>query len=171
MTFSYLDSGHVKEAADLMRGHWLTVLPTDDRLRGLYMRHYSSAKATMRRGRPTESWGLRFVGPGECMPLLTVDGRAGFNWRLSRYRKDGQVGVECTLFRNEGTECSSELIREATARAWERWPGLRLFTFVDPREIASSNPGFCFMEAGWRRLPERTKRGLRILEILPDGEA
>lgn len=70
-------------------------------------------------------------------------------------------------FRNEGAVRSSTLIREAMALAWSRWPGMRLFTFVDPREVASTNPGYCFLQAGWKRLAGATRRGLRVLEALP----
>ena len=144
---------------------WIAVSPTDDRLRGLYMRHYSSKKATQRRG-PSTPAQRRIVGPGECWAALTPDALAGFVWRWARYRQDDQDGVECTLFRNEGTSVarSSDLIRAAVETAQQRWLGLRLFTFVDPREIRSTNPGACFIAAGWRRLPTPTKRGLRVLE-------
>jgi hypothetical protein len=62
---------------------------------------------------------------------------------------------------------SSAMIVEACHLAWERWPGQRLFTFVNPREIRSTNPGYCFLQAGFRRLPGLTRRGLRVLERLP----
>ncbi len=155
---------------------WLTVSCTDDRLRGLYLRHYSASKATRRRGRPIDHPNqLRFVGPGEYMGLLTADCGSGFVWRLSRYRKDGQHGVECVLFRNElgngcrnqaHAHCSSRQIREACELAWLRWPGKRLFTFVDRDQVQSSNPGYCFLAAGWRRAGE-SKRGLLVFEVEP----
>jgi hypothetical protein len=145
---------------------WIPVTCTDDRLRGLYRRHYSAAKATRRRGRPIDHPNqLRFVGPGEYIALLTPGADAGFVWRMSRYRKDRETGVECTLFRNEGTETSSALIRAATRLAQARWPGLRLFTFVDPARVRSTNPGYCFIRAGWKRLERTTARGLRVLEV------
>lgn len=150
---------------------WLWASCTDDRLRGFYRRHYSSAKATRRRGRPIDTPNqLRMVGPGEYIGMLTSDCGAAFIWRFSKHRKDGQRGVECTLFRNEGTSTvrySSCLILGAMAWAWRKWPGQRLFTFVDPRKVRSSNPGYCFLVAGWRRLPGLTKRGLIVLEANP----
>lgn len=102
--------------------------------------------------------------------MLTADCRAGFIWRLSKHRKDGQTGVECTLFRNEGTSAgcyASCLILGAMSWAWRAWPGARLFTFVDPRKVRSTNPGYCFLMAGWRRVPGLTKRGLVVLEVTP----
>lgn len=98
------------------------------------------------------------------MLLLTVDCSAVFAWVREQYRKDGQEGVECTIFRNEGPMLSSDLIREADQLADERWPNVRHFTYVDPSEVESTNPGFCFLQAGWRRLPGETSRGLIVLE-------
>lgn len=142
-------------------GHWYAIRDADPRRAGLHRRHYSARQGPKKQP--------HFVGPGGKLVLLTSDGRAVFAWRYSVHRRDGQQGVECTVFRNEGPVRSSDLIREACALAWQRWPGMRLFTFVDPRKVASSNPGWCFIVAGWRRLKERTKRGLRILECLPCG--
>ena len=101
------------------------------------------------------------------MLLLTVDCRAVFAWVRQEHRDDGQEGVECTIFRNEGHLLSSELIREADELAFARWPGVRHFTYVNPAEISSQNPGACFLKAGWRRLKEPTKSGLRVLELQP----
>ena len=154
---------------------WLPVLCTDDRLRGLYQRHYSSEKATRRRGHPVAPNQLRVAGPGEVKAYLTVDGRAGWIWRFAKFRKDGQQGVECVLFRNEASvgchnssheHCSSKMVAEADELAWVKWPGQRLFTFVDPGKILSSNPGYCFKRAGWRFCGV-SKSGLHILEVSP----
>ena len=68
------------------------------------------------------------------------------------------------MFRNEnGRLLSSAVLLDAMARAWRRWPEAPLFTFVDPARVRSSNPGYCFLWAGWRRLPGRTSRGLVTL--------
>lgn len=45
---------------------------------------------------------------------MTVDCRALFAWRKF-IDKSGQQGVNCSIFRNEGPELSSELIIEADA--------------------------------------------------------
>jgi len=47
--------------------------------------------------------------------------------------------------------------------AWKKWPPQRLYTTVNPRKIKSTNPGFCFLCAGWRRCGF-TESGLIILE-------
>jgi hypothetical protein len=67
------------------------------------------------------------------------------------------------VFRNEGAGRSSDLIKTAMDRAWMRWPGERLFTYVNPRKIASRNPGYCFKAAGWKRVGRTKHRQLEIL--------
>lgn len=141
---------------------WYGVKDGDDRARALMRRHYSWYEYSD--GRPH----LLFVGPGEKMVLLTADCRAVFVWR--KYLDDGgQLGVNCAAFRNESDRLSSELIREAVEVAWRRWPGERLFTFVDPRKVRSTNPGYCFIRAGWRRCGVTKRRRYVILEMLPHG--
>ncbi len=85
-------------------------------------------------------------------------------------------GVCCAIFRNEGAGVASELILAAMEIAWERWPGERLYTYVDDRKVRRSRqPGRCFLKAGWRYVldahgkPARTKwNKLLILERLPE---
>ena len=149
----------------LALGSWYAVKDGDMVARSLWLRHYSAKSNAARR--PVGSERL-FVGPGGKLVLMTADSLAVFAWRLARYRCDGEIGVECTLFRNESPLRASDLIREASDLAWCRWPGERLFTFVNPSKIRSTNPGFCFLEAGWTRLKRCTKTGLRILEKLPE---
>lgn len=69
-------------------------------------------------------------------------------------RKDKLEAWECALFRNEGAGLSSDLIREATLLTYALWghpPADGLITFVKPAAIRSTNPGFCYLMAGWRR--------------------
>lgn len=146
-----------------LSGHWLPCADGDPRAIALFERHYSADLEGRRRRAAT-----LFVGPGEKMVLLTADCSALFVWRREQYRRDGEIGVNCAVFRNEGTSLSSDLIREADELAWQRWPGERLFTHVKASAVRSSNPGFCFLQAGWTRLKRRTKvHGHRILEIWP----
>ncbi len=142
--------------------NWYGVRDSDPRAVALYSRHYSSKKA----GKEISDW-LRygFSGPGETMLLLTQDCRALFGWIKNTIdRRDHQVGVNCFVFRNEGSMLSSELIREASILALERWPGQRLWTYVNPGAIASTNPGFCFKQAGWHYIG-LSGQGLHILEM------
>ena len=125
----------------------------------LYRRHYSSKK----NHRPKQR---QFVGPGEKLVLLGFLCQALFCWRKSRFRKDGQVGVNCSVFRNESKYLSSEMIRDAMSWAWQKWPGERLFTMVNPKEVRSVNPGYCFKKAGWK-VCGLSKKLLIILEVYP----
>lgn len=98
------------------------------------------------------------------MVLLTPCARALFVWRKF-ISKDGQQGVNCAIFRNEGAGLSSQLILDAMQLAWQRWPGERFYTYVNPRRVLSSNPGYCFLRAGWRRCGITKTRKLLILEV------
>lgn len=145
---------------------WLPCKDGDPRAFAIMRRHYSFYEYTDGRRRdPSNPTRFSFVGPGEKMVLLTADCRALFVWRKFISR-DGQQGINCAVFRNEGDELSSLLILEAEQLAWGRWPGERLYTYVDPRRVKSVNPGFCFKAAGWRTCG-RTGKGLVILEKLP----
>ena len=143
--------------------NWFAVADADDRARGLFLRHYSAYHYKDQRRRS------KFIGPGEYMALMTVDCRALFVWRKF-IDKSGQQGVNCSVFRNEGDSRSSDLIKEADCMAWERWPGARLYTYINPRKIRSTNPGCCFKKAGWRFCGITAKRKLLIFERLPDVE-
>lgn len=143
----------------LVDGYWLPIKDGDPRALGLYLRHYSARH--YRDGRPRRL----FVGPGEKMVLMTERCDALFVWR--KFIDDtvpAQRGVNCAVFRNESLVLSSALIREACELAWQRWPGERLYTYVNSAKVRSTNPGFCFLKAGWRRCGE-TKGGLMIFEL------
>lgn len=147
--------------------YWLPARDGDPRVFALMQRHYSYREyADGRRRNPANPNRFQVVGPGEKMVLLTADCRALFIWRWF-IDDSGQKGVCCAAFRNEGDELSSRLILEAEALAWRRWPGERLYTYVNPARVRSSNPGFCFLKAGWRRCGETKVKGLIILEKLP----
>ena len=149
----------------MINGYWLPCSRRDPRAIALYFRHYSSAKG----GRKTSCYQAGFTGQGQTMVLLTDRCDALFAWvRQMIPRMDGQTGVNCTVFRNEGSVLSSELIREADELAWQRWPNEpRHFTYVDSGAVRRKrDPGRCFVKAGWTRLKERSGRGLVILELL-----
>lgn len=134
----------------------------------LFSRHYSNPRR--RDGRRRQSLN---VGPGERLLLITADAGALAAWRKEAYRMDGQKGVNCAIFRRERGELASSLLAEARLLAWRRWPGERLFTFVDPREVAptwrAGRPtwGHCFYQDGWK-FAGLTKKRLHILERFPD---
>lgn len=141
--------------------HWFLTKDGDPRGLSLYERHYSCRKYKDGRLRRF------FCGPGEKIVLITPRGDALFVWRRQRYSMDGQTGVNCSVFRNEGQVRSSRLIKEAMGIAWQHWPGERLYTYVDPRRIRSTNPGYCFKKAGWKRCGTTKIRKLIVLGIRP----
>lgn len=144
-----------------MTDWWLTK-DGDKACLELYQRHYSAEKA-YKDGRKRS----QFVGPGYNIVLRTLRADALFVWR--DYIDDTmpkQEGVECAVFRNEGPFLSSELIRQADAIADHCWPGQRHYTKVSKEAVRSSNPGYCFLQAGWKRCG-MTKGGLHLLERLP----
>lgn len=133
---------------------WYQVKETNPLARGLADRHYSRITP----GHPL------FVGPGEeRMILMSADNTALFVWRKTRFRQDGQKGIECSIFRNEGPRMSSYLIQEAVKLARMKWPGERLFTYVNGKKIRSTDPGHCFIMAGWRKCG-KSAGGLTILD-------
>lgn len=142
-------------------GYWTEIKDGDPYALMLFHRHYSYRPYAD--GRKPKL----FCGPGEKMVLLGIDGRALFVWRKFR-SADGQKGVNCAVFRNESDVLSSLLILEAEKLAWKRWPGERLYTYVNSRKIKSTNPGYCFLKAGWRKCGVTKINKLIILEKLPE---
>jgi hypothetical protein len=140
--------------------HWFAVKDGNAVARSIFNRHYSRHFYTD--GRKPKL----FVGPGEKMVLLTPDGTALFVWRKF-ISADGQQGINCAIFRNEGEVLSSELILEAEQLAWSRWPGERLYTYVSSAKIKSVNPGYCFKIAGWKDCGMTKVNKLTILEKYP----
>jgi len=149
---------HAEQPFLFADGLWLPVRDGNRTASALFDRHYSRNPAS--RGDP------RVAGPGEKMVLLTPCARALFVWRKF-ISKDQQDGVNCAIFRNEGAGQSSTLIRAAMMLGWQRWPGTRFYTYVNPRRVASSNPGYCFKAAGWRACGVTKTRRLIVLEVLP----
>lgn len=156
--------------------HWYPSNRADPRALALYLRHYSaSAHAGGRRRDDPQRPRRQFVAPGACLVFLTATCDALFVWHRAKpgLRLDKQDGVSCAVFRNEGSVRVSELILEAEQLAWRRWPGERLFTYVDPRKTQAEVPGYCFRRARWRRVrrpdgsPVVTKAGLLLFEKRP----
>lgn len=139
---------------------WLT-RDGDVQCLAFFLRHYTARKARRLN---------QFVGPGEKVVLRLGDGpQALFAWRkfkddcIDERTGERQQGVNCAIFRNESGYRSSELIRQADAIADCVWPHQRHYTYVDPARVASRNPGYCFLCAGWQRCG-RTRGGLIVLE-------
>ena len=128
----------------------------------LASRHYSH-------NREESDWRKPILPPGEKLLFVTewADAVAGFV--KQRFRLDDQRGVYLSIFRNEGAVRSSELLLQSQQLISQRWPGASLFTFVDPIEVESQNPGYCFLCAGWRKVG-KTKSGLLIFTLTPEHE-
>lgn len=153
-------AGVAVRASPIAGGYWIETKDGDPRGLFLYERHYSARR--YRDGRKRRL----FVGPGEKVVLLTPYCDALFVWR--KFRSTGnQHGVNCAVFRNESGLLSSDLIREACELAWRRWAGERLYTYVEDAKVRSTNPGCCFLKAGWRRCGRNKDGRLTVLECLP----
>lgn len=152
-------SGLIAPQIDFNQSIWIDA--KDGCIEGqlLFQRHYS--KYNYKDGRKPKL----FVGPGEKLVLITADGMALFVWRKF-IDKSGQLGINCSVFRNEGKHLSSYLILLAEQRATARWPGERLYTYVNANKIKSINPGYCFKKAGWVLCGKTKVRGLLIFEKL-----
>lgn len=148
-------------------GVWIQVRDGHNRFAELYRRHYSCYQyADNRRSQAGYRNRNLVLGPGEKMALITPDWQAAFGWRKF-IDGSGQTGVNCAFFRNEGQHLSSWLILEAEKLAWSRWSGERLYTYVDASAVRSSNPGYCYIKAGWNKCGYTAKNRLLILEKLP----
>lgn len=114
-----------------------------------------------------------FVPPGRCLVLLGADSRAVWvtSWPFAEYVRHAWAGAWVnSLFRNEGDELSSDLIRQAVAATRWRYgepPALGMITFVDASKVRHKrDPGRCYTRAGFRRVGY-TKGGLVALQLLP----
>lgn len=141
-------------------GNWFEVKDGDIAAKAIFRRHYSYRP--YKDGRKP----LLFVGPGEKLVLVTGTQDALFVWRKF-INDDGNQGVNCAVFRNESPILSSDLILEAEQIAWHRWPGERLYTYVNPFKIRSTNPGYCFLRAGWRRCGLTAKKFVILEKFQP----
>lgn len=125
-----------------------------------------------------------FTGVGQEIVLVTTCGRAV--WACVRQKTPaargtgesrGRNGLQDVrsiflwrnmIFRNLGAGLSSDLIRSATDMTYREWvkrygslPDEPLRTEVDVSKTKSTNPGYCYLCAGWRR--GELKRGKLFL--------
>ena len=136
---------------------WVEVKDGNETARDIFNGHYS--RRVYADGRNPSL----FVGPGSKIVLVTPEADALCIWRKF-ISGDRQDGVNCMVFRNESPHLSSWLIQEAELLAYQRWPGERLYTYVNPRKVRSTNPGYCFLKAGWHRCGVTKYNKLLILE-------
>jgi hypothetical protein len=138
-------------------GEWMVTHKGDRSCRLLADRHYS--RQTI--GHPM------FTRPGRNLVLRTAGGDAVWvTWY--GIRDDGLDAYECTIFRNESKYRSSDLIRwavEATEAEWGASPKDGMITYVAADKVRSTNAGYCFKAAGWKRIGASKKRGLILLQL------
>jgi hypothetical protein len=145
---------------DLEKSPWIMIRDANQDAIEIFKRHYTFRE--YRDGRKR----TKFIGPGEYICLITPKCDALFVWRKFM-SMDNQSGINCSVFRNEGNQLSSYLILEAEKFARDRWPGERLYTYVNPKKIKSENPGYCFKMAGWVECGITKRNKLIILEKNP----
>lgn len=131
------------------------ISPSDPGVRALAYRHYSIKRPH------GDSW----WSPAKTLCLTNADRTILFVWQNPQpeYRKDGQLGYNCTLFRNESRQLSSDIILEAEQIVVELWGASRAYTYVDPSKVRSSNSGYCYLKAGWTKIGT-SKSGKLLLE-------
>jgi hypothetical protein len=108
--------------------------------------------------------------PGRCLVLLTPSSDAVWvsSWPRPAYTHARYAQGDAwlwSLFRHEGAARSSDLIIQAIAAThwvWGDCPALGIITFVDPANVQSPNPGYCFTCAGFKRVGS-TRSGLPVL--------
>ena len=142
--------------------HWHRTNKFDKAACALADRHYSRRKP----GSP------QFMPPGQTIVLITADRRAVFGW----WRPDPKTGIKpwngldgwtCTIFRNESTTRSSDLILDAELAIAEFGCDIGpdgLLTYVWDKKIRSDNPGYCFKMAGWAAIGRSADKKKTLLQ-------
>jgi hypothetical protein len=144
---------------------WRESWRADPELCAMADRHYP------RRMRGAVGLSDQFVAPGRCLVLKTFDGSAGWVTSWPRFRRDGYADTWInTFFRNEGDMRASELITWAVAHTrwiWPDTPPQGMITFIDPEEIESELPGYCYRRAKFRHAGESAVYRRLILQLHP----
>lgn len=144
---------------DLWPGQLVRTTGFDWDMSRLADRHYSRRTIGAR----------QFLYSGRKLVLRDADGLVLFAWMFpdSSMRMDDQTGYNCAIFRNESPRLASEVILEAEQHAIDYWGPNRMYTYVDPSKVRSSNPGYCYLKAGWH--PHGYSKGGKRLLVKYDG--
>jgi hypothetical protein len=136
----------------------------DPRACALADRHYSRKTV----GAP------QFCPPGRKVVFLTdrADAVWATSWPFAEYVAHAWAGAWVnTMFRNESSHLSSELIREAVAATRYIWPDVPdqgIVTFIDMKKVRKKRDfGVCYRHAGWHECG-MTKGGHLVLRQLRD---
>lgn len=139
--------------------NWIIVSKGDIRARGLADRHYSRQKPRT----------PQFTRPGNNLVLLLEDCSALWvSWKPANGIKrmdDAGLAYECTIFRNEGGELSSDLIKSAIGLTEKTWgnPIDGWITYIGDNAVRSENKGYCFKVAGFKTNGRNQKGNLTKL--------
>lgn len=148
---------------------WIRTWKADPRAAAIADRHYPKRKKGSRQFAPPARHVLPYIDRDAQALWVTI-------WPDYELTQHG-LGDSwiCSRFRNErppGSLRSSDLILEALAATRDELgapPSGGTLTFVDEDEVSSPNPGYCFLCAGFVRLPIRTKyRKLHVLRLAPE---
>jgi hypothetical protein len=139
---------------DLWPGQLVPTSPYDQECRELADRHYNRQSP----GAP------QFAGNGPKLVLRDTAGDVVWVWINSPLaRWDGQTGYYNQTFRNESARLSSDIILEAEQHAITKWGPGRMFTYIDPASVRSSNPGYCYLMARWHKHGYSKTRRRRLM--------
>ena len=97
--------------------------------------------------------------PGQTLILVTPSADAVWGWWRPHpasgiLAMNGLDGWTCTIFRNESSLRSSDLILDAERelQSTADCGPSGMLTYVWDRRIRSRNPGYCFKCAGWKAI-------------------
>lgn len=145
--------------------HWYLTYRADKRASALADRHYSRQTIGA----------VQFAPPGRALVLLNREASALWvtSWPFPEYvLREWKDAWLCSLFRNESSILSSELILEAVAVT--RWkygtpPPSGMITMIDTQKVRHKrDPGRCYRKAGFNPIGY-TQNGLLVLQMLPDA--
>ncbi len=148
---------------------WMMSHSGDSRALPLADRHYNRQKI----GSP------QFVPPGRCLVLLSEDRKALWvtSWPFAEYVKHAWAGAWMnSLFRNEGLELASDLIRRAVSHTLWHYgesPPLGMVSFINPQFVRPTTVrgrmvyGWTYLKAGFV-YAGITKGRLQAFQLLPE---
>ena len=144
---------HLCTRIDLM---WTPVSQCDPRLVSLFRSHYSCKNPTTRR---VNAGG----GRTSCLLHGPTGEDAAWVWSFQRYGHLAGVAYNMFFRRVKGARASDLIVAAETFIPPDLLPIVGV-SFVDCTKVRSSNPGFCFREAGWEVVGRAKNPNLLRLE-------
>ena len=112
---------------------------------------------------------MQFCRPGRNIVIKTTDSKAGLVFWRGIADHEYKDCWENTLFHNESSVLSSVLLKESVSYLFHfvikggDLPKDGIISYVQKAKVRSSNPGFCYMKAGFDLIKESEK--FRIFQI------